>query len=220
MASSTTEERGSIRDRYRSQVQDEVKQVALRQLAEGGPAAVSVNAIAKELGLSGPALYRYFPSRDALLTALVLDAYDDFAAELGEATATRRELAPLERLRTFVTAYRGWAKAQPYRYHLLYREPLPGYPAQATELVAAARELMVVAVEVIDGLGRAATPTMTSDRASDATSNPDELGLRGVTFWARLHGLVDLELNGNYASMHIDPAVLYEYEITQLVSGH
>ena len=59
-----------------------VKRVAFRQLAEGGPAAVAINAIARELGVSGPALYRYFKNRDALLTALVLDAYDDLADAL------------------------------------------------------------------------------------------------------------------------------------------
>lgn len=66
--------RATPRARYRAQIREEIKQQALRQLAESGPAGISVNAIGKELGVSGPALYRYFSSRDDLLTELVIDA--------------------------------------------------------------------------------------------------------------------------------------------------
>jgi AcrR family transcriptional regulator len=68
-----------MRERYRAHVRHEVKQAALRQLAESGPAAVSISAIGKQLGMSGPALYRYFASRDELLTELTIDAYHDLA---------------------------------------------------------------------------------------------------------------------------------------------
>lgn len=229
MAIHATKGRSSIRDRYRTHVQDEVKQAALRQLADGGPGALSINAIAKELGLSGPALYRYFPSRDALLTALVLDAYRDFATELRAVTAERK-LDPVGRVRALTAAYRGWAKVHPHRYRLLFREPVPGYDAHAKELVAAAKELMAVTIEVIDGLGPTSTPpvpgagwvadTGWARNVSSETNPEPALGFRGVIFWARVHGLLDLELNGNYASMHLDPGVLYEYEIAQLVGGH
>ena len=70
-------------------MRDEIKSAALRQLADGGPAGVSVNAIGRELGVSGPALYRYFPSRDALLAELAIDAYADLAAALDAAVARR-----------------------------------------------------------------------------------------------------------------------------------
>ncbi|WP_220270026.1 TetR/AcrR family transcriptional regulator [Marinitenerispora sediminis] len=64
---------GGPRSRYREQTRAEIKAIALRQLAEGGIAAVALTRIAKELGLSGPALYRYFANRDDLLTALIRD---------------------------------------------------------------------------------------------------------------------------------------------------
>ena len=239
MATQATAERRSIRDRYRTQVQDEVKAIALQQLADGGAGALSINAIAKQLGLSGPALYRYFPSRDALLTALVQDAYYDFATELLAATAPERELDPVGRVRALTAAYRGWAKASPHRYRLLFREPVPGYDAHTKELVTAAQELMAVALEVIEGLGQASMPADDTDWAANTgwvvntgkdagwarnvspETNPEPaLGFRGVIFWARIHGLVDLELNGNYASMRLDPGVFYEYEIAQLIAGH
>src|SRR5947209_20365292 len=112
-----TETRSGIRDRFRAQVRDEVKQVALRQLAEGGPQALSVNAIAKELGVSGPALYRYFAGRDELLTELVTDAYHDLTAALATAARNRRQRPP-QRLRALAAAYRAWARAEPHRYRL------------------------------------------------------------------------------------------------------
>jgi AcrR family transcriptional regulator len=75
-------ERPTIRQRSRAQVRREAKQAALGQLEQSGPAGLSVSAIGKELGVSGPALYRYFASRDELLTELIIDAYDDQAQVL------------------------------------------------------------------------------------------------------------------------------------------
>ena len=77
----------TMRERYRAQVRGEVKQAALSQLAESGPAGLSVSAIGKQLGVSGPALYRYFASRDELLTELAIDAYDDLADALRAAAS-------------------------------------------------------------------------------------------------------------------------------------
>src|SRR6478609_580241 len=90
-----------------------VKRVALRQLEEGGPGAVAINAIARELGVSGPALYRYFKNRDALITALIEDAYNDLADTL----------EPADSLTAAARAYRRWALAQPHRYRLLFSAP-------------------------------------------------------------------------------------------------
>jgi AcrR family transcriptional regulator len=148
--------------------------VALRQLAEGGPAAVAINAIARELGVSGPALYRYFKNRDALLTALVLDAYDDLAGAL----------AGQDSLEALAHAYRAWALAQPHRYRLLFSAPLPGYDAHQDALVQAARRSMDRLVQFVDAE-------------------------RAVTLWSRLHGHVSLEIEGNFASMRLDPEKLF-----------
>ncbi|MEU2632441.1 helix-turn-helix domain-containing protein, partial [Kitasatospora sp. NPDC007106] len=77
------------RARYREQTRAEIKDAALRQLAEGGTAALALVKIAKELGMSGPALYRYFASRDDLLGALISDAYEDAAAAVAAAEDPR-----------------------------------------------------------------------------------------------------------------------------------
>jgi AcrR family transcriptional regulator len=151
-----------------------VKRVALQQLQQGGPAAVAINAIARELGVSGPALYRYFKNRDALLTALVLDAYDDLADALD----------PADSLAALAHAYRAWALEQPHRYRLLFSAPLPGYDAHQEALVTAAQRSMDRLVQFVDRE-------------------------RAVTIWSRLHGHVSLEIEGNFASMKLDPEKLF-----------
>ena len=135
-------------------MREEIKDAALRQLAEGGPAGVSVNAIGRELGVSGPALYRYFASRDALLTELVIDAYEDLAAALRD-TVSGRRAAPAARLRALARAYRAWAIAHPHRYGLLFGPPLPGHDAHSERIVAASDEAMAVLLAVLAETGEA-----------------------------------------------------------------
>ena len=154
-----------------------VKNVALNQLKAGGPAALAINAIARELGVSGPALYRYFKNRDALLTALIKDAYDDLYEALARADDLPR-------------AYRAWALEQPHRYRLLFSAPLPGYDAHQPELVAAAQRSMDLLLR----------------------HEPDPQ--RAVTVWSRMHGHVSLEIEGNFASMGLDPEALYELTLS------
>ena len=189
------------RERFRAQVRDEVKRAALRQLAEAGPQGISVNAIAKELGVSGPALYRYFASRDALLEELVLDAYRDLAAAVGRAAAEGRRRSPAARFRAFARAYRDWALAEPHRYRLLYAPPLPGLDAHAPPVAAAAQEVMDVLLGLLAELDLPALPP----------------ALLPVLVWSRLHGLVSLELGGNFASMGLDADALFAAELRALL---
>src|ERR1035437_183539 len=135
MTATPAPEPPTMRERYRAQVRGEVKQAALRQLAESGPAGLSVSAIGKQLGVSGPALYRYFASRDELLTELVIDAYDDLADARRPAESQPAGLDPPPRLEALARAYRSWALAQPHRYRLLFGPPMPGYDAHAQRLV-------------------------------------------------------------------------------------
>jgi AcrR family transcriptional regulator len=213
-----------MRDRFRAQVRDEVKQVALRQLAEGGPQALSVNAIAKELGVSGPALYRYFTNRDELLTELIVDAYHDFAAAL--ATATQRSRRPRQRLRALATAFRQFAGAQPHRYRLLFAAPLPGYDAQSGRLIAASQEAMDVLVEVLTDLaptGPAVARTLGDQltRWAYDRQRPDVTPVvahLAIVTWTRLHGFVSLEIEGNYAAMGLDPDLLFNGEVAAILA--
>src|SRR3954449_11955877 len=178
----------TTRDRFRAQVRSEIKAAALAQVAEDGAQGVSVNAIAKELGVSGPALYRYFANRDELLAELVVDAYHDFAAALAAAIAP--DLTPVRRVRALADAWRGFARAQPHRYQLMFAPPLPGYDAHSEPLVAASQRVMAVALDVYGG----------EPGGSAGEADPEVLA-RVVAAWYRLHGFVGLELGGNFDSM-------------------
>lgn len=225
-ANRTDTARSPIRARFREQIREEVKAIALTQIARSGPSAVSVNAIAKQLGVSGPALYRYFASRDELLAELVADAYHDLAAALAAATDDP-ELPAGQRLRALAGAWREFAHAQPHRYQLLFSPPVPGYDAHSATLVAAARPVMAVALAVIAG-----SPATGSDAPSevdlsgpvrshkeilDATGANSTHLRHAITVWTRLHGFVALELGGNFASMGINPDTLFAEEVDALV---
>ena len=203
----------TMRERYRAQVRGEVKQAALRQLAQSGPAGLSVSAIGKQLGVSGPALYRYFASRDELLTELVIDAYNDLADALRTGAGQPAGQPPQARFEALARAYRSWALAQPHRYRLLYGPPLPGYDAHAQRLVDASQAAMSQLLSVLRELGDRTAPAPPQPLASQLTAwtlahDPDidpATALRAVLTWSRLHGLVSLEIAGNFTSMGIDP---------------
>ncbi|WP_329297965.1 TetR/AcrR family transcriptional regulator [Streptomyces sp. NBC_00659] len=213
------------RDRFRAQVRQEVKTAALRQLAEGGPEALSLNAIAKQLGMTGPALYRYFANRDSLLTDLVVDAYGDLASALARAAAEAGPADPAARLTGLVHAYRAWALAEPHRYRLLFRAPLQGYDAQAASLVEASQPAMTVLLDAVSALaepephipgGTAAQFTKWRERHG-FEDVPEAVAARSTLLWAHLHGIVALEIEGNFTSMGIDPSPLYEAEVAEFV---
>ena len=214
-----------MRERYRAQVRREVKQAALRQLAESGPAGVSVSAIGKQLGVSGPALYRYFASRDELLTELVIDAYDDLAGAL-RAAGQAPGRPPRARFEALVRAYRSWALAQPHRYRLLFGPPLPGYDAHAERLVDAAQAVMNLLLETLRELGDGTAIPPGQPLASQFPAWAQRHGLdidpatalRAVLIWSRLHGFVSLEIAGNFASMGIDPGQVFEIQLTTMLT--
>lgn len=214
----------AVRERFRVQMQQEVKDAAVRQLAEGGPSALSINAIAKEIGVSGPALYRYFAGRDDLLTALILDAYRDLTGAITRAATP--EQPARQRFEAVAGAYRGWAVAEPHRYRLLFTAPLPGYDAHDPALVGAAQQVMDVLLTVLTGFPTTATaPTgalaeqlgrWAEDRGVQADPGT---ALLGVTAWSRLHGIVGLEIERNFSSMGLDAELLFAGEVAALVTA-
>jgi AcrR family transcriptional regulator len=141
----------SIRARVRAEMIDEIKETARRQLATEG-ANLSLRAIARELGMVSSALYRYFASRDELLTALIIDAYNAIG-EAGEradaAIAERLDLT--RRWLAVATAWREWALAHPAEYALIHGSPVPGYAAPADTIAPASRRFLVIAGIIRDG---------------------------------------------------------------------
>ncbi len=215
----------TIRERYRAQVRAEVKQAALAQLAQAGPGGISISAIGKQLGVSGPALYRYFASRDELLTELVIDAYHDLADALTAATSHVSGSGPRAKLEALARAYRFWALVQPYRYQLLFGPPLPGYDAHAQRPIEAAQKAMNLLLDILGEAGdRTAIPPQPLASQLATWARPHHPGidpaaaLCAVLIWSRLHGIVSLEIAGNFASMGLDPGQLFETQLATLTT--
>ncbi|MGW1345874.1 TetR/AcrR family transcriptional regulator [Kribbella sp. NPDC002412] len=143
----------SVRARVRSEMSQEIKAVARRHLATDG-ANLSLRAVARDLDIVASALYRYFPSRDALLTALIIDAYEDLAAAATEAEAA----VPRDDLRgrwlAVGRAVRSWALAHPAEYGLIYGAPVPDYAAPQDTVEPASKVILLLVGIVTDGLGR------------------------------------------------------------------
>ncbi|MFE1767090.1 TetR/AcrR family transcriptional regulator [Streptomyces angustmyceticus] len=205
------------RERYRAQVRAEITERAWEQIATAGASALSLNAIAKQMGMSGPALYRYFASRDDLITELVREAYRSLAETLRAAAESGADLAGLAH------TLRGWALADPQRYFLVYGTPIPGYHAPA-DTTAISSEIMTTVLDACAALAPddAATPFDAyladhRDWAADHPAPPEALH-RVLTFWTRLHGVLSLELAGHFTGMGLDPAQLFAAELNGLLA--
>lgn len=210
----------------RAELTRAILDLAGRQLAEVGPAALSVRRIARELEMASSAVYRYFPSRDALLTALIVEGYDDLGAraEAADAAVEPRSRHDL-RWRAVAYAVRDWAREQPHRYALLYGSPVPGYAAPQDTVTPATRVTGQLLAIVRDAEQAGVRPigVLPVPPAESAAVRPvatmlapplsDAMTLRALTAWATLFGHVSLELFG-----HMHRGVLdYDVHFAQVV---
>ena len=211
----------SVRAIARAEMTDRIKQVARRHLAADGP-NLSLRAVARDLGVVSSAVYRYFGSRDELLTALIIEAYDSMgeAVEEAEAVVARGDLAG--RWLAVGRAVRDWALAHPHEYALLYGSPVPGYAAPQDTIGPASRPVVVM-IGILRDAGEqgAAAPRggprlPPTVRASLERIQSDAqfggvapvLFARGITAWAQLFGALSFELFGRLTNTIDDYAGL------------
>ena len=200
----------SIRARVRAEMIEEIKAVARRHLATEG-ANLSLRAVARDMGMVSSALYRYFASRDDLLTALILDSYNALGAAVEAADAGIKDRSWLRgRWLAAAQAVRDWALANPAEYALIYGSPVPGYAAPQDTIPAAARSYVVLGNILTDGFASGALTgrgdmvpeAIRADlaRASEGISPglPDEVMLAGITAWIHIFGTVSFELFGQF----------------------
>ncbi|NJP94874.1 TetR/AcrR family transcriptional regulator [Nonomuraea sp. FMUSA5-5] len=206
------------RERYRTQVRSEIKQHAWEQIASAGASALSLNAIAKRMGMSGPALYRYFAGRDDLLTELIRDAYRSLADTFRTAAGSGAGLAGLAH------ALRGWALEDPQRYFLMYGTPVPGYHAP-DDVTLIANEIMQVLLDACAALElhdeRAPFDEHLESHREWAAGHPAPAPVlrRALAFWTRMHGVLSLELAGHFAGMGFDAALFFDSELQELTGS-
>jgi AcrR family transcriptional regulator len=204
-----------LRARLRAELTTEIKAEAGRQLAMEGAPGLSLRAITRSLGMASSAIYRYFPSRDDLLTALIVDAYDAIGAttETADAGCPRHDYAG--RWRAVGLAIRTWAIANPHEYALVYGSPVPGYRAPLDTVGPATRVSLVMARIVDDAAeagalveppGARGLPALDvavldeSRRLGDVAfpHAPDEVVVRAVIAWTQLFGMISFELFGHF----------------------
>ena len=197
-----------VRERARAELTVEIKAIARRQMAVDGPANLSLRAVARELGMVSSAIYRYFPSRDLLLTALIVDAYNELGelAEVTDASIESRDV--LERWNALGWATYRWAVDAPSQYSLLFGTPVPGYRAPDDTIGPATRYTSVLARLLDDvasaGGGPVVAPTVPAVLAPDVerlrqltgTSMDDATFLAGMQAWTAMFGLISFVLFG------------------------
>lgn len=203
---------------------------ARQQLAEVGPAELSLRAIARELGVVSSAVYRYVESRDALLTLLILDAYNDLGefAENAEAKIAREDL--LERFVAIGVAVRTWALAHPHEYALIFGTPVHGYDApEETNLAAARVPLLLTDIlrarqlpfeASVDAEIRTAKAALAPLRSAMGSDIPEALLGRGLTAWMSIFGAVSMETFGHLHNVVADSRTVrrrfFEQELRNL----
>jgi AcrR family transcriptional regulator len=162
----------TARERARAELTREITEEARRQLAAHGPAGLSLRAVARALGMVSSAIYRYFPSRDELLTALIIDAYDALgsAAEAADAAVAATDIRG--RWHAACAAVRTWAVAHPHEYALIYGSPVPGYQAPQATVPSAIRVVRVMGRILADAVAGAGAGAGAGARGANPVPSP------------------------------------------------
>ncbi|MBX0326259.1 WHG domain-containing protein [Oscillochloris sp. ZM17-4] len=222
------------RARQHAAIRDEIKDTARAHMARDGAAALSLRAVASEMGLSSAAIYYYYANRDALITALIVDAYRGLGASLRAEGERLAGADVAERLLATMRAYRAWAVAHPAEYALLFGTPIPGYVGPADVTAPEARATLAVFGELFGvaaaqgrldaGLDRQPVPASIAEHAATWIHDtgqqiPLSVLIATLRCWAIGHGLVGLELDSHLQPIIGDAAALYEHEARALLRG-
>jgi AcrR family transcriptional regulator len=210
-------------------LQEAIKDVAWKQIAESGAPALSLRAIARELNITAPAIYNYFPDRDALVTALIIDAYTSF----GDSQIEARDAVPAGdlagRMRAIGIAYRTWAHTHPQRYQLIFGTPIPGYEGPLLEILPSAARSLSALVSVVEQLRLSGKLNILSfpevkvefkasfEMWKQYGGDVDMLSMSvAMVIWARVHGIVSLEIANNLPPFGASGDELYLFEMDSI----
>jgi AcrR family transcriptional regulator len=221
----------TVRARARQELTREIKETARRQLAEVGAAGLSLRAVSRELGLASSAVYRYFASRDHLLTALIVDAFDAVGAVAEDANAACSRHDYVGRWMTVTGAVRRWAIDHRHEYELVYGTPVPGYRAPFDTIAPATRITMVLLSILRDASAAGAISAVPSVQTSGpARSDVERLReefapevaaanlARGLTAWTQLFGAISFELFGHLNNVVYDYEAFFDLEMREMAA--
>jgi AcrR family transcriptional regulator len=211
----------------------EIKNEARRQLAEEGASSLSLRAIARQLDMVSSGIYRYYKSRDQLLTALIVDAYEALAAAVETADGRCKRSDFVGRWSACCHAVRDWALAHPHEYALIYGSPVPGYHApEETSPPASRVTLTLVAIihdaaatgklrkpfvaEMLPGLSKTAAAEAARLQAIGLQEVPHDAIVRSLAAWTQLFGAVSFEVFGRFTDLVEDVDALFEQSVRDM----
>lgn len=223
----------TARERARTELTREIKEEARRQVAAEGAQGLSLRAVARQLGMVSSAVYRYYPSRDSLLTALIIDAYDSLGAAVETADAGQPRSDLRGRWRAVCHSARNWAVAGPHEYALIYGSPVPGYRAPQETIAPASRAGLILGRLLADAWASRAIsevpagPPMSPQLAEQAATLaaaiapavPGPVVLRGLIAWTQLFGMISFELFGQFVGI-VDPSDDFFSHAVEQMAGY
>jgi AcrR family transcriptional regulator len=215
-------------------LQEAIKETAWKQIAEFGAPALSLRAIARELKITAPAIYNYFPRRDDLVTALIVDAYTSLGDSQKSILESVSKKDAATRFCALGIAYRDWAVTYPQRYQLIFGTPIPNYDAPEDTTTPAAAWALLPLIETIQTLynkGSLRVERLTKPSAQlksmleawyQFIGNVAEIEVLYVAYivWSRVHGLMMLELGGQLPSFFTDPGEIFRREVATMVNQY
>ena len=215
-----------IRERARVELTAEIVRLARVQVEQLGAPNLSLRAIARDLGIASSAIYRYFDSRDALLTQLIIQSYDHLGDTVERADrGVKRRRDFLARWRAMTGAIRGWALANPAEYGLLFGTPVPGYAAPTDTIGPASRYTAVLIQLIIDmeAAGHRSAEKVPAPLRRDYAAfrkrfdvpASDAMLMNGMVAWANVMGAINLELFGHFHNVIDTPAALFDAVVEQ-----
>jgi AcrR family transcriptional regulator len=217
-----------IKNTTREEMIEQIKSTARTHMSAKGTAGLSLRGIAREIGITAPAIYNYFPTLDALITALITDAFQSIAEYMATASATQDDGTAASRIFAAVIAYREWAIAHPIQFQLIYGNPIPNY---------------VAPIEITGPMARLPFEGLMSDFVqayhkqelqlpkylvdippivrSDIVAYLDHVGFdmpEAVVYaimsgWSHIHGIVMLELFEHITPIFANTAHFYRHEV-------
>lgn len=191
----------------KSDLRERVIEAAWAQIAREGAPALSLRAIARDLGIAAPSIYNYFADRDALVTALIMEAYDSLATHQKIANDAVPVQDLLERLVSIGNAYRNWAVTYPQRYLLIFGTPIPGYSAPLETIAPIAAKSLSALISMVESYRIAGRLKVV---------DVDYLTI-AVLIWTRVHGLVSVEIANNLPPICPMGSQLFQIEFKLII---
>jgi len=217
----------------RAELIQEIKDEARRQMAQEGASSLSLRAIARHLDMVSSGIYRYFKSRDELLTALIVDAYEAIASavETADGRCERTDFAG--RWSACCHAVRAWALAHPHEYALIYGSPVPGYNAPKETAPPASRVPLTLVAVIHDAaeagklrrpVAAEMSPTLSKSAAIEAArleaigfnGVSDDAIIRSLAAWTQLFGAVNFEVFGRLSDIIEDADAVFDQSVREM----